>query len=37
MISDMEKARLNNKMLINRDWNCNKMTVDNINGRIFYQ
>ena len=30
MISDLKKARPNNGILVSRDWNCNKIIIDNI-------
>ena len=36
MILDIEKTRLNNKMLISRDWNCRGIMASNINGYALY-
>ena len=37
MILDIEKARSNNRMLVNRDRNCSEMTAGNKSGRTLYQ
>ena len=37
MVSDMEKARPNNEILVSRDQNCNKIIAGNTSGRIPYQ
>ena len=37
MILDIEKIRLNNKMLVNKDWNYSGIIVDNIRERAPYQ
>ena len=31
MVLDIEKAKLINKILVIRNWNCNKMMTNNIN------
>ena len=37
MISDIERARPNNGMMMNRNRNYNKITVGNMSGRTPYQ
>ena len=37
MVLDVERARFNNKILVNKDQNCSKMTIGNTNKRAFYQ
>ena len=37
MVSNVEKARPNNEMLVSKDQNCNEMTVGNTSGRISHQ
>ena len=37
MVSDVEKTRPNNGMLVTRDWNCNGMTAGNTSGHTPYQ
>ena len=37
MVSDVEKARPNNRMLVGKNWNGSRMTVGNMSGRAFYQ
>ena len=37
MVSDMERARPNNKILVSKDWNCSEMTVGNISRRTLHQ
>ena len=36
MILNIEKARSNNKILVSRDQNCNRMIVGNISGRVLH-
>ena len=37
MVSDVERVRSNNEILVNRDWNCSGMTADNTSERTFLQ
>ena len=37
MVLDIERARLNNGMLVNRDLNCSRMIAGNTSGRALYQ
>ena len=37
MVSDMERVRPNNGMLVSRDWNCSGMTAGNTSGRAPHQ
>ena len=37
MVSDVEKARLNNEILVNKDRNCSKMTADKTSGCTSHQ
>ena len=37
MVLDVERARPNNRMLISKNWNCNKITAGNMSGRVPYQ
>ena len=37
MVSDVDKARLNNKMLMSRDQNCSRMMANNTSGCAYYQ
>ena len=37
MVLDVEKARPNNGMLVNRDQNCSGMTAGNTSGRAPHQ
>ena len=37
MISDVEKARPSNEILVNRDQNCSGMTVNNTSRRAAHQ
>ena len=36
MVLDIKRARPNNKILVNRDLNCNEIIVGNTSKRIFY-
>ena len=37
MVSDMEKSRPNNRMLVRRNQNFSEMMVCNMSGRAFHQ
>ena len=37
MILDVEKARLNNRMLVSKNRNCNEMTAANTSKRVPHQ
>ena len=37
MVSDVEKARPNNRILVSRDRNCNGMTAGNMSGHAPHQ
>ena len=37
MVSDMEKARPNNRILVSRDRNCSGIIVNNISGHVSHQ
>ena len=37
MVSDIEKVKPNNEMLVGRNWNCNEMTAGNTSGCALHQ
>ena len=37
MVSDLEKTRPNNGILVSEDWNCSGMIADNTSKRTLYQ